>query len=40
MANGPKLGYDDLNKLVETPSDLVFRIGLLSITKLIMQCAP
>lgn len=27
LANGPKLGYDDLNQLMEKPSDLLFRIG-------------
>nr|CAG4646413.1 EOG090X09NR [Macrothrix elegans] len=31
LANGPKLGYDDLNKLMENPSDLLFRIELLSV---------
>ena len=30
MANGPKLGYDDLNNLMEKPSDLVFTMELLS----------
>lgn len=29
IANGPKLGYDDLNKLMEKPSDMLFRIGEL-----------
>ena len=29
LANGPKLGYDDLNQLMEKPTDLLFRIGNL-----------
>jgi len=31
MAKGPKLGYDDLNHLAEHPSNLLFRIELLSV---------
>nr|CAG4649505.1 EOG090X09NR [Scapholeberis mucronata] len=31
MANGPKLGYEDLNSLMEKPSDLIFRIELLGV---------
>lgn len=27
LANGPKLGYEDLNQLMEKPTDLLFRIG-------------
>lgn len=30
LANGPKLGYDDLNQLMEKPTDLLFRIGKLA----------
>ena len=28
MAQGPKLGYDDLNHLAEHPSNLLFQIGV------------
>uniref|UniRef100_A0A0P5NMD3 Aryl hydrocarbon receptor-interacting protein AIP722 n=1 Tax=Daphnia magna TaxID=35525 RepID=A0A0P5NMD3_9CRUS len=31
LANGPKLGYDDLNQLMEKPTDLLFRIELLGV---------
>nr|CAG4642649.1 EOG090X09NR [Evadne anonyx] len=31
MAQGPKFGYDDLNHLAEHPSNLLFRIELLSV---------
>nr|CAG4637181.1 EOG090X09NR [Ceriodaphnia reticulata] len=31
LANGPKLGYDDLNQLMEKPTDLLFRIELLAV---------
>ena len=34
LVNGPKLGYDDLNHLMEKPSDYLFRIGKFS-TKMI-----
>jgi hypothetical protein len=30
LVNGPKLGYDDLNQLMEKPSDYLFRIGKFS----------
>ncbi|EFX72952.1 hypothetical protein DAPPUDRAFT_325741 [Daphnia pulex] len=31
LVNGPKLGYDDLNQLMEKPSDYLFRIELLGV---------
>nr|CAG4641862.1 EOG090X09NR [Eurycercus lamellatus] len=31
MGNGPKLGYEDLNRLMEKPTDMLFIIELLSV---------
>nr|CAG4647221.1 EOG090X09NR [Megafenestra aurita] len=31
LANGPKLGYEDLNQLMEKPTDLLFRIEVLGV---------
>jgi hypothetical protein len=37
LVNGPKLGYDDLNHLMEKPSDYLFRIGKFSIKMIRMM---